>query len=243
MTTPNYQSIRANLESHSLRLDELTLHHDPIYVQVIQAEVDQPLSPPQWEAFIAENAGLGDGAWEEWEVSPDREACCRFYGIGRKTGVEEFRRSAITGMALIRECQRLNANGEAPPGVVLDFDSQPLLRCWQRKTDHWDWLGIVLDTAFYCPTIRLGVHHGNWNDESEVVHDQIEEAYRLEWLLDYVVLTHDGTEIPQYPFMSTLHDDVLRSSAEAIRLWLGNDDIVRLDSHRKYPPVYLPSGN
>ena len=46
--------------------------------------------------------------------------------------------------------------------------------------------------------------------------------------------------LPIYPITESLQHDVFRSSAEAIKVWLGMDDVVRVGDWPERPPVYLP---
>jgi len=206
----------------------------PILHQRLYGLPDQQLTKRTWEHFrLAVNPAYArkkHGEWQEWVPHTDGTVCSLFVGSGDKAALDRFRRLADTGMALVR-------NAAANPEATWHFDTSLADQIGSEPTDNafLNWLDALHQTAKQCRTIFLHATIGNWSyspKPGETV-EQIASAMSEPTPAGLVAL-------PIHPITESLQHDVFRSSAEAIKVWLGMDDVVRVGDWPERPPIYLP---
>jgi hypothetical protein len=73
-----YDAVRRELAGLQDLFSDAAATYPPVYSQLI-SPLDGPLSGTQWDRFFAVNSRPG-GAWQDWEVFPDKRCCARFFG-------------------------------------------------------------------------------------------------------------------------------------------------------------------
>ncbi len=207
---------------------------DPIVHQRLSGLPTQSLTKRAWEDFRLANYGRSNrikkGEWEEWAAHPDGLACSRFVGSGDKAALDRFRRLADTGMALLKAAA-VNA------GTKWHFDTSIVdqIESESSKDTYLSWLDAVHLTAKQCRTLFLHAEVSNWayaRRPDEAV-EQVATAMS-------VATAFGLSAFPIHPIMESLQHDVFRSSSEAIKVWIGATDVVRVGEWAERPPIYLP---
>jgi hypothetical protein len=206
----------------------------PIFHQRLSGPPGQLLVKRTWEDFSLANyfpsERLKRGQWQVWMPHPDGLVCSRFVGSGDKSALDRFRRLADAGMALLR------AAALAPESAT-HFDASILGQIESAATDetYLGWVDAVHLTAKQCRTLVLDVKIGNWA-YTRSPHETDEKVASA-----MSAPTEAGlVAFPIHPIVESLQDDVFRSSAEAIKVWLDAGDMARVGNWPEQPPIYLP---
>jgi hypothetical protein len=216
VTEWRYEGFRSEMERLQHYFERAADHFPGLYHQLLWTA--GAMNERKWFGFINANRTV-DCPWEEWEVFPDFEGCCRFHG--NKAGMEEFRRLANSGMLLLQARQG--------PGL-----QDACTVSMQTNPGYYGWLQLLYESAghFATPMLRLDYHTwGQRGDASEV---------EMERLACACSMSSDGTEqFPTHPFVQTLQHDLFQSSAEAIRLWLEPNQGISVDISLCASPIIL----
>ena len=187
-----------------------------------------------WPSFIDAHQGKlleSPTQWEDWDTFPNNGACSRFVGEGEKSTLREFKALASRAFTILHRLKKdLDDGCQAPQDVRLaipscELEGSPL---WDGKDcgqstisldpqdEHYGWLQLLYETGRSCPTSILGAEKiGSWGG------------------LDY--------QTPLHPSFFRLKDDLFRSSAEMLQLWLDPSTTVLPGEEQTEPPIYLPS--
>ena len=235
MNTNSSSNLRAATERLMQEFTSNSSDDAPICHQRLSGLPDQKLTKATWDEFRLANYGRFDrktkGQWQEWFAHPNGSVCSQFVGVGDKAALDRFRRLADTGMALLKAAA-------ATAETTWHFDTSIYAQIKAEPTGetfvHW------LETAAL---------------DGEAMQDAVSACYsrQLGLLLKterirrgsrfgYAEPTDFGlVALPIHPIMESLQYDVFRSSVEAIKVWLGMDDVVRVGDWPDRPPIYLPS--
>ena len=210
----------------------------PVYHQLIKSW--DHLSDAAWTAFIEANRQVAnDDSWEEWQVHPDNMMCNRFWGRESKAGLDEFMRLAESGFEILEELADLVAAENAPLDATVFLPKTEAPVGAAAAPAYLKWLDAVHETAIGCHTTRLKLQFGNWNEEMATV-PEAESDNAVEWMQSCWSDGDSDTSYPLHPLLGSLHHNIMVSSAEAIRIWLGTDEIVPIDIGIEESPIYLP---
>jgi len=234
MNTDLNTAVRTGLERLMHEFASASSDAAPIFHQRLSGLPDQALTKRTWDDFeLANYLGLDHqkkGEWRKWVPHPDGTVCSRFVGVGDKAAFERFRRLADNGMGLLK-------TAAANAGKIWHFDTRLVeqIELDRTKETYLYWMEALHLTAKQCRTLFLDVRIGTWGhtikpDETpEQVASAMSEAK-----------ASGLSSFPIHPMMESLQDDVFRSSAEAIKVWLGMDDVVHIGDWPDRPPIYLP---
>ena len=171
--------------------------------------------------------------WEKWIPHPDALVCSRFVGVGDKRAFELFQQMANTGMALLREASLSPESSLSLESRIADkIESPPTIEAYLC------WLELLHLTAKECRTLFLHVDVGNWNHSA----NPFESVELVAKAMSEPTPFGMGA-FPLHPIVEDLQHDVFRSSVEAIKVWLGAEDVVRVGKWPDRPPFCLPSLN
>jgi hypothetical protein len=209
--------------------DETSIRH-----QRLSGLRDQSLTKEAWEDLRIANRPLFErrkkDEWEKWVPHPDGLVCSRFVGVGDKRVFELFQQLANTGMALLREAS-------LSPESTLSLDSRIADKIESPPTieAYLYWLELMHLTAKECRTHLLHVDVGNWNHKA----NPFESVELVAKAMSEPTPFGMGA-FPLHPIVEDLQHDVFRSSVEAIKVWLGATDVVRVGKWADRPPFYFP---
>lgn len=229
-------AVRAALERLMQEFVSASSDAAPIDHQRLSGLPTQVVTKRNWDDFVLANyLGLDHqkkDAWREWVPHPCGSVCSRFAGVGDKAALDRFRRLADTGMALLK-------SAAAAAGTIWHFDARLVrqIQLDRTKETYLYWMEALHLTAKQCRTPFLDVTVGNWGHTLKP--DEIAE--------DVAAVMSKPTDfglsaLPIHPIMESLQD-VFRSSAEAIKIWLDMDDVVHVGDWPDRPPIYLPLPN
>ena len=207
----------------------------PLFHQRLSVLPSQQLTRKAWEEFHLANylrlARRTKTEWQEWVPHPDGSACSRFFGVGDKAALDHFRRLADTGTALLK-------SSASNPGPNWYFETSFIEQIESAPTDKafLCWLDALHLTAKQCRTLFLHATVGNWAYTAGP-HESVEQVASV---------MSDPTPfglaaLPIHPVMESLQHGIFRSSVEAIKVWLGMEDVVPVGDWAERPPIYLPS--
>lgn len=210
--------------------DETSIRH-----QRLSGLRDQSLTKEAWEDLRIANRPLFErrkkDEWEKWVPHPDALVCSRFVGVGDKRAFELFQQLANTGMALLREASLSPESTLSLESRIADkIESPPTIEAYLY------WLELMHLTAKECRTLFLHVDVGNWNHSA----NPFESVELVAKAMSEPTPFGMGA-FPLHPIVEDLQHDVFRSSVEAIKVWLGATDVVRVGKWADRPPFYLPS--
>lgn len=234
MSTDPNANTRAALERLMQEFASASSDDAPILHQRLYGLPDQQLTKRTWEHFrLANDSTLArkkQGEWQAWVPHPDGTACSLFVSNGDKAALDRFRRLADTGTALLKMAS-------ANPEPTWHFDKRFVEQIEAQPNDetYLCWLNALHLTATQCRTMFLHATIGNWSYSpmpGETV-EQVATAMSEPTPFGLVAL-------PIHPIVESLQHDVFRSSAEAIKVWLGMDDVVHVGDWPERPPIFLP---
>ena len=214
------------------RLYHELLLYNPLMVDLGVVKSQNPATA--WSSFIDAHQGKlleSPTQWEDWDVFPGEGACSRFVGEGEKSTLREFKALASRAFTILH-CLKKELDGGclAPTDVQLaipscELEGSPL---WDGKDcrqstisldpqdEHYGWLQLLYETGRSCPTGILGIEKiGLWGG------------------LDFQTQSH--------PSCCRLKDDLFRSSAEMLQLWLDPSTTVLPGDEQTEPSICLPS--
>lgn len=142
--------------------------------------------------------------WTSWHLFDDDLVFGRFYG--KSEAYEQFSRLASTGLDALATIRELVGQERTPVQAhVVIPDCHPL--------DAW--LKLVAETAHVCPTAVLRVRRINHQCQNST-------GDWVDLIPDFLYYEDEGSgrRTPAVPIRTILVNDLFRSSAEAIRLWL-----------------------
>lgn len=188
-----------------------------------------------WEDFAVANRSTFDSrnhCWHKWIPHPTDSSCSRFFGHGGQEAFDHFQRLARTGMKLL-EALWLD------PHEKWQIDANVLDQIEAVHGDHsyLNWVEVLHLTARQSRTLFLDVTLGNWHynrtsgESIEQIASQMSEpsAFGL-------------VAFPIHPIVEALQHDVFRSSVDAINVWLGDQQAIRLPGDDiQRPPIQLPA--
>lgn len=223
---------RLMAEFASAYSDETSIRH-----QRLSGLRDQSLTKEAWEDLRITNRPLFErrkkDEWEKWVPHADGLVCSRFVGVGDKRVFELFQQLANTGIALLREASLSPESTLSLESRIADkIESPPTIEAYLY------WLELMHLTAKECRTHLLHVDVGNWNHKANP-YESVEQVAKV---MSEPTPFGMGA-FPFHPIVEDLQPDVFRSSVEAIKVWLGATDVVRVGKWADRPPFYLPSLN
>ena len=239
----DYEQLCGGLEKVATEFENTLNRFGPLYHRLVHA--DKPVSDAGWKKFAEacrKNATADATQWEEWRPHPNGRACSYFFGRGSKTNLDEFIRFADSGYALLLELAALQAKGKVPENADIHLPERYREADWDLSNDYFGWLLVLHDTAMGCHTIYLRDHIGFWG-HPEIGTKSMEEEARM---IEQAIKMWSGSEpdaFPVHPFTESLQHDVFVSSAEAIRIWLNDEEIVPVGKRIEESPLYLPEAN
>jgi hypothetical protein len=218
-------------EFASASTDESRIRH-----QRISGLPNQSLNSQTWEDLQIANRSVikqqTNCQWEKWVSHGDGLVCSRFVG-GAKFSFELFQKLANTGMALLREASlNSESNLNIQSGIADIIESRP------TPETYLYWLELLHLTAKECRTVCLHVDIGNWNHEAS----PYESVQQVAKAMSEPTAFGIGA-FPLHPIVEELQHDVFRSSVEAIKVWLGAEDVTRVGQWHNRPLLYLRSLN
>ena len=156
--------------------------------------------------------------WTSWKIFDNKDAFGRIYGD--RKAYEPFLRLASTGFDALRMIGELAAEEQAPEGTHVKLTGDDSMESWLR---------LLIETARVSPTAVLQVRRNNhrWLDDTGKYVDLVP---------DFLQYDHAGMRLSEVPIRGILANDLFKSSAEAIRLWLESS------SETEGLPVILPAG-
>lgn len=208
-TIRRYEALHSALAEIRTEFEHGARAFPELYYEGILAP-KEPLSQQSWENFIAANESEDDNVWERWEVRSDGNFCFHYYGNGE--WFEHFRRLAESGFLILREFEwLLGTPPSMPSGYKLLLPSYDGHAAWTH----------VVDASAQLSTPHLRSVGRVWNlpddydgDSDQLMYETWEEP------------ANGGDRFPKHPFCVALHQNLFRSSAEAIRIWLRPDSVV-----------------
>ena len=236
----NYEQLRLGLERLAEEFDETSRRLPAVYHQIIKSW--EQLSDEAWAAFIDGNRrSAGDDSWEVWRVHPDNVSCSRFWGKGSQVGLDEFLRLANSGFEILDDLRHLQSEAMVPEEAKIRLHIFEGPKAWGESTGYFEWLEVIHDTALGCHTSRLHLHVGNWGYNMPEV-PAAEGCEIVEGLEDEWSDGDSNKSYPLHPLVDSLRENVMVSSAEAIRIWLAvfDDELVPIDIGIEDSPIYLP---
>ena len=179
-----------------------------LYYESVSAP-KEPLSKQAWDGFIAANKKQDDDdEWEQWEVDPNGIFCMRYYGS--QEWFEHFRRLAESGVLILREIEWLFGKlPNTPPNCWLKLPSYDGYQAWVHVRE--------LSAQVSTPALRGVGRVWKLPDDHEGDFEQL-------MLESWDEPANGGDRFPGHPFCVSLHQNLFRSSAEAIQLWLHPDE-------------------
>jgi len=209
-----YEALRSALGEIQEQFEHAARAFPNLFYETIVAPV-KPMSQESWDNFIAANQSEDDLTWERWEVDSDGEDCVRYFG--NREWFEHFRRLAESGFVILQEIEWLfGTMQDTPPGCELSLPSFDGYTAWCHVVDS----SASVSTPFLRHVGRTWKlpdgQYADDNDYDRLMTESWEEP-------------EDGGErFPKHPFCVALHENLFRSSAEAIRVWLQREKIVGL---------------
>ncbi len=210
--------------------DETPIHH-----QRLSGLPDQPFSKQVWEDFrIANQRRFETHKKNEWELlvpHPNGLICSRFTGVGDQVRLDLFHKLANTGIAFLRE-----ASLGAEPYWTFEPQIADMIELPPTSDTYLSWLELLHLTAKECRTLFLHVDVGNWNHKANPYESVEQVAGAMSEPTPFGI-----GAFPLYPIVEDLQHDVFRSSVEAIKVWIGATEVVRVGKWPVRPPVFVAS--
>jgi hypothetical protein len=154
--------------------------------------------------------------WNSWHFFESDLIFGRVYGNGK--AYEPFVRLASAGFDALTRITELAEEGQTPDDTHVEIPSPHRLDAW---------LNLVFETAINSPTAVL---------QTRRIKHQCQDSMG-EWVdlvPDFLYYENSGWRTPGVPIRTILVNDLFKSSAEAVRLWLG------CPGETEGVPVFLP---
>lgn len=228
MTTEDvtrYEQLCSDLDRLETEFQSVADGHSELHIGLFKVDYweDEQVEMEGWEAFQASAVGrVSNDGWEEWEYHPNGFGGCYF---GNADLLSLFRRLAKSGVLILSEIDReVNRWPRIPSGYSLDLPS---------RASHEDWIDLLFETA-NLSTARLRFNdYRYWDLPSPKVLDDLDES-------ELWTTNSGGIRFFLHPLYRTLHMDLFRSSAEAIRIWRHRVDVVPVDGMLDDDVIRLP---
>ncbi len=228
MTTEDvtrYEQLCSELDRLETEFQSVADGHSELHIGLFKVDYweDQQVEMEGWEAFHASAAGrVSNDGWEEWEYHPNGFGGCYF---GDADLLSRFRRLAKSGVLILSEIDReVSRWPHIPSGYSLDLPS---------RASHEGWIDLLFETANLSTAQLRFNDYRYWDLPSPKVLDDLDES-------ELWITKSDGIRFFQHPLFRTLHMDLFRSSAEAIRIWRHRVDVVPVDGMLDDDVICLP---
>lgn len=213
-----YARLREELASFVADFREMSARHPALFCERL---FDGKVSSEEgWRRFALGAVASHHGG--RWVVLPGGEGCLRFHGdLG---GFDAFRGLASAAWLVL---------------AALESDCRGDLLDLGRFTHEVGWVDRVFQAAESVATARLHVAGDWWDWDACAPPEEIVAGDRASLLYE-----GEGEERrPRHPMVQRLPLDVFRSSAEAIRAWLGDEPAPAVADRLDDLAIRLPCGS